>query len=151
MMYLRPCALTKPFLFESTKSMSYSALTMSKRSDLTKEKQSQIVKSLSKGKTTNDIAKKLQRDHRTIKRYVRNSQDGRKPRVDKACQTLSSQEPSRIQWEVGKRPSAASKTIFEAVELNDVPRSTSLRRVAKVQKAKTRPPLKKIRQEKQLE
>lgn len=103
MMYLRPCALIKPFLFESTKlsnilyhrpcvyncatliCKSYSALTIGKKSDLTKEEKSQTDKSLSKGESTNDIAKTLWHDHRTIKIYVQNSQDGREPRVEKAC------------------------------------------------------------------
>ena len=59
-----------------------------RKSDLTKEEKSQTVRSLSKGESTNDIAKKLQRDHQTIKRYVQNSQHGRKPRVEKAERVL---------------------------------------------------------------
>uniref|UniRef100_A0A4W6DJL7 AIG1-type G domain-containing protein n=1 Tax=Lates calcarifer TaxID=8187 RepID=A0A4W6DJL7_LATCA len=61
------------------------ALTIGKKSDLTKEEKSQTDKSLSKGESTNDIAKTLWHDHRTIKIYVQNSQDGREPRVEKAC------------------------------------------------------------------
>ena len=127
---------------------------MGKKRDLTKEEKSGIIMRLSKGECTNDIAKKLQRDHRTIKRFVQNSQDGRKPRVEKACRTLSSRELSRIKREVAKRPLATSKAIFEDVGLDDVPRSTrcrTLRRVAKVQKAKARPPLKTIHREKRVE
>ena len=100
---------------------------MGKKRDLTKEEKSGIIMRLSKGECTNDIAKKLQRDHQTIKRFVQNSQDGRKPRVEKACCTLSSRELSRIKREVAKRPSATSKAIFEDVGIDDVPRTTRCR------------------------
>lgn len=171
-MFLRHCASRKRLLFEfltlsnlfydrpcvykcaTLLCKSYSALTMGKKSELTKEEKSEIVKSLSRGESTNDIAKKLQRDHRTIKGYVQNNQDGRKPSEEKSSRTLSSRALSRIKREVAKRPLATSKTIFEAVGLDNVPRSTrcrTLRRVAKVQKAKTRPPLKKIHREKRME
>lgn len=128
---------------------------MGKKSELNKEEKSPIVKRMNKGKSTNDKAKKLQRYHQTIKRSVRKSQDRSTPRVEWASQIFWSQELSSVKWVVAKRPLANSKIFFfSAVALKDAPRSThcwTLRRMAKDQRAKKRPQLKKIHQEKLLE
>ena len=49
---------------------------MGKKCDLTKDRKRNIVKMLSNRETTNAIAKGLKRDHRTIKRFVQDSQRG---------------------------------------------------------------------------
>jgi len=54
---------------------------LGQKSDLTDLEKSKIVKSLSEGYSTLDIAKILGRDHRTIKRFVAKPQQSRKKRV----------------------------------------------------------------------
>lgn len=49
---------------------------MGQRRDLTDSEKSKIVKSLSEGCSTLEIAKVLGRDHRTIKHFVANSPQG---------------------------------------------------------------------------
>jgi len=56
---------------------------MGQKRDLTDLEKSKIVKSLSEGCSTLEIAKILGRDHRTIKRFVAKPQQSRKKRVEK--------------------------------------------------------------------
>ena len=54
---------------------------MGKKKDLSIKEKESITRELSKGMTTLQIAKVLQRDYWTIKKYVTASQHGRKKRV----------------------------------------------------------------------
>ncbi|KAA8584625.1 hypothetical protein FQN60_008410, partial [Etheostoma spectabile] len=84
-----------------------------KKRDLTGSEKSNIVKCLSEGCSTLEVAKILRRDHQTIKRFDANSQQGRKKRK---CNL----------------PGVSRST-----------RCSVLRDVAQVRKAETRPPLNK--------
>lgn len=119
---------------------------MGKKSDLSDSEKSKIVKSLSEGCSTLEISKILGRDHRTIKRFAANSQQGRKKRVEKKRRKLTAKDLRRIKRESARNPLSSSAVIFQNCNLPGVPRSTRcsvLRDMAKVRKAETRPPLNK--------
>ncbi len=57
---------------------------------------------------TADIAKRLKRDHRTIRKYVKNINTQRKINTQ-----MTSREMKRLKFALAKNPLASSKTIFE--------------------------------------
>ena len=119
---------------------------MGQKRDLTDSERSKIVKSLSEGCSTLEIAKILGRDHRTIKRFVANSQQCRKKRGEKKRRKLTAKDLRRIKHKATRNPLSSSAVIFQNCNLPGVPRSTRcsvLRDMAKVRKAETRPPLNK--------
>ena len=119
---------------------------MGRKRDLTDSEKSKIVKSLSEGCSTLEIAKILGRDHRTIKRFVANTQKSRKKRVEKKPRKLTAKDLRRIKREATRNPLSSSAVIFQNCNLPGVPRSTRcsvLREMAKVRKAEIRPPLNK--------
>lgn len=120
---------------------------MGQKRDLTDSEKSKIVRCLAEGCSTLKIAKLLRRDHRTIKRFIQNSQQGRKKRVEKPRRKITAHELRKIKRETAKMPFATSLAIFQSCNITGVPRSTRcaiLRDMAKVRKAEKRPPLNKI-------
>ena len=114
---------------------------MGQKRDLTDSEKSKIVKSISEGCSTLEIAEILGRDHRTIKRFVANSQQGRKNHVEKKICKLTAKYLRRIKHEATRNPLSSSAVIFQNCNLPGVPRSTRcsvLRDMAKVRKAETR-------------
>ncbi|KAI5618156.1 nuclear receptor ROR-alpha, partial [Silurus asotus] len=92
------------------------------------------------------IAKLLKRDHRTIKRFIQNSQQGRKKRVEKPRRKITARELRKVKRAAAKMPLATSLAIFQSCNITGVPKSTRcaiLRDMAKVRKAESRPPLNK--------
>ena len=133
--------------------LSFNA-TMGKKGDLTTDEKNKIVQMLSNGERSNDIAKDLGRDHRTIKKFIDNSQNGRKKREEKPFRKLCNRDLNRIRREVVRRPLASSKDLFTSVGLGDTPRSTRcrvLKQVAKVKKSTKRPHLSQKHREKRVE
>lgn len=117
---------------------------MGKRKDLTDTEKAKIVKYLSEGCSTCKIAQILNRDHRTIKKFVANSQSGRKKRVEPKRRKLTERDLRKISREVARNPLASSASIFQRCDLTNVPKTTRwkvLRDCAQVKKAKSRPPL----------
>uniref|UniRef100_I3JDK3 Calpain catalytic domain-containing protein n=1 Tax=Oreochromis niloticus TaxID=8128 RepID=I3JDK3_ORENI len=92
------------------------------------------------------IAKLLKRDLRTIKRFIQNSQQGRKKRVEKPRRKITAHELRKVKRAAAKMPFATSLAIFQSCNITGVPKSTRcaiLRDMAKVRKAERRPPLNK--------
>lgn len=119
---------------------------MGQKRDLTDSEKSKIVRCLAEGCSSLEIAKLLKRDHRTIKRFVTNSQQGRRKRVEKKRRKITAHELRKIKREVAKMPFATSSTIFQSCNVTGVSKSTRcavLRDMAKVRKAEKRPPLNK--------
>ena len=113
---------------------------MGQKRDLTDSEKSKMVKRFLEGRSTLEIAKILGRDHRTIKRFVANSQQGRKKRVEKKRRTLIAKDLRRIKREATRNPFSSSAVIFQNCNLPGVSRSTRcsvLRDMAKVRKAET--------------
>jgi len=134
--YIKACIIIRQLLFLRQNGPK-------KRSDSEKSK---IVKRLSEGCSTLEIAKILGHDHRTIKCFVANSQQSHKKRVEKKRRKLTAKDLRRIKREAIRNPLSSSAVIFQNCNLPGVPRSTRcsvLRDMAKVRRAETRPPLNK--------
>ncbi|KAJ1197141.1 hypothetical protein NDU88_001003 [Pleurodeles waltl] len=119
---------------------------MGQKKDLTGSEKSKIVRYLAEGCSTLKIAKLLKRDHRTIKRFIQNSQQGRKKRVEKPRRKITAHELRKVKRAAATMPLATSLAIFQSCNITGVPKSTRcaiLRDMAKVRKAERRPPLNK--------
>lgn len=119
---------------------------MGQKRDLTDSEKSKIVRCLAEGCSSLEIAKLLKRDHRTIKRFMANSQQGRKKRVERKRHKITAHELRKIKREAAKMPLATSLAIFQSCNVTGVSKSTRcaiLRGMAKVRKAEKRPPLNK--------
>lgn len=106
------------------------------------------------GKDTLDMAKILNRDHRTIQRYFNEGIFNRKKRETKGQKTLSSRQVRAIKLEMARRPHSSSFEIFEAAGVPGVPKSTRnnlLRGFAKVKKPKKSCPLTALHRKKRLD
>ena len=73
---------------------------MGKKKDLSIKEKESITRELSKGMTTLQIAKVLQRDYWTIKKYVTASQHGRKKRVQPKFRKLNDRQLRQIHRQV---------------------------------------------------
>uniref|UniRef100_A0A3Q3LHN4 Tc1-like transposase DDE domain-containing protein n=1 Tax=Mastacembelus armatus TaxID=205130 RepID=A0A3Q3LHN4_9TELE len=124
----------------------FSSGKMGQKMDLTDSEKSKIIKNLSEGCSTLEIAKILGCDHRTIKHFVANPQKGHKKRVErKRCQ-LTAKDLRRLKCEGTRNPLSSSAVLFQNCNLPGISRSTRrsvLRDMAKVRKAETQPPLNK--------
>ncbi|KAJ1157544.1 hypothetical protein NDU88_010251 [Pleurodeles waltl] len=119
---------------------------MGQKKDLTGSEKSKIVRYLAEGCSTLKIAKLLKRDHRTIKRFIQNSQQGRKTRVEKPRRKITAHELRKVKRAAATMPLATSLAIFQSCNITGVLKSTRcaiLRDMAKVRKAERRPPLNK--------
>jgi len=126
---------------------------MGKKKDLSGQERAKIVKYLSEGCSTVDIARLLQRDHRTIKNFVIHGKAKRKRRSPKSSCKLSRREITSVKREMARSPLSSSSQLFKAVGLEKVPRSTrcrTLRQLGKVKKSKTRPPLNQKHKDKRI-
>lgn len=115
---------------------------MSQKRNLTDTDMSKIVKCLSGGSTTLEIAKLLRHDHCTIKCFVANSQQGRKKHKEKKRCILTAKDLRRFKWEAARNPLSSSATVFQNCNLPGVSRCTRCQ-VLRVKKAETQPPLNK--------
>lgn len=119
---------------------------MGQKKDLTGSEKSKIVRYIAEGCSSLKIAKLLKRDHRTIKRFIQNSQQGRKKRAEKPRRKITARELRKVKRAAAKMPLATSLAIFQSCNITGVPKSTRcaiLRDMAKVRKAESRPPLNK--------
>ena len=91
---------------------------MGKR-DLTDADRLKITSMSGYGKSTLEIAKNMNRDHRTIKRFVVSGQTKRK--TPKRCylRRLSPRDIRKLKVEMAKTPQATSKSIFENAGVSD--------------------------------
>uniref|UniRef100_A0A668TI68 Ubiquitin-like domain-containing protein n=2 Tax=Oreochromis aureus TaxID=47969 RepID=A0A668TI68_OREAU len=97
---------------------------MGQKKDLTGSEKSKIVRYLAEGCSSLKIAKLLKRDHRTIKRFIQNSQQGRKKRVDKPRRKITAHELRKVKRAAAKMPLATSLAIFQSCNITGVPKST---------------------------
>lgn len=127
---------------------------MGKKADLSSAEKSLIVKSIANGTKTSDIAKRIGRDHRTVKKFVQDSEYQRKRSDKGSSRKITARKLRQIGRELIRKPLASSKEIFESVSASDVPKSSRcriLQGMASVRRPSTRPPLKRIHKENRLE
>ena len=116
---------------------------MGKKRDLTDADWLKITTMLGYGKSTLEIAKNMNRDHRTIKRFVVSGQTKRK--TPKRChlRRLSPRDICKLKVETAKTPHATSKSIFENAgvpKMAKTARCQTLKSLAKVMKPIKQPP-----------
>jgi hypothetical protein len=119
---------------------------MGKKRSISEDEKAKIVRMLAAKVQTADIAKRLKRDHRTIKKYVENINTERKKRSDAGKRKVTSREMRRLKVALAKSPLASSKTIFEQAGIDRACRKTRcniLNDIAKNTKPVSRPPLTK--------
>ncbi|CAJ0928030.1 unnamed protein product [Ranitomeya imitator] len=97
---------------------------MRQKRDLMGSEKSTIVRCLAEGCSSLEIAKLLKRDHRTIKRFMANSQQGRKKRVGQKRRKITAHELRKIKREAAKMPFATSFAIFQSCNVTGVTKST---------------------------
>lgn len=127
---------------------------MAKGVQLTQDESKKIIHLLSTGKSTCFIAKKLKRDHRTIKKFVENGGVIRKKPSRCKPKALSSAQVRKLKLALIKNPNATSKNIFDDAGIPDIPKTTRnvyLRKLGTVKKAIASPPLTKLHRQKRLE
>ena len=127
---------------------------MGKKRDLTDADRLKITSMLGYGKSTLEIAKNMNRDHRTIKRFVVSGQTKRK--TPKRChlRRLSPRDIRKLKVETAKTPHATSKSIFENAgvpKMAKTARCQTLKSLAKVMKPIKQPPLSKCHKTKRVE
>ena len=130
---------------------------MGRRGALSQAEKSKIIQRLHDNISTLEISKELDRDHRTIKKFVTNPElcNGRsdKGKIRKKA-PVSHRAMSRIKREIRRNPLGTSKEVSENADVPDVPKSTRcriLRNVAKCGKPRVRPPLKDVYKKKRME
>ena len=127
---------------------------MGKKKDLSAAEKRQIVQYLGQGITTLDISKRIARDHRTVKKFVTDSQHKR-VRSDKGkIRKISAKQMRRVKTAATKMPLNSSKQVFEAAGASGVSRTSRcrmLKRLASVLKPVIRPPLNQAHKQKRLQ
>ena len=81
---------------------------MGKKSDLTKKEKKIIIQELEKSSSTLEIAKKLKRDHRTIKRFCKDGTKVRKRKDKGKFRAVSDRQLKRIKVELSRKSYATS-------------------------------------------
>ena len=127
---------------------------MGRRRDLSAEEKSKIINLLASNRKSLDIAKEIERDHRTIKRFLGNS-NVRRQRSDKGkIRKITGWQMMRIKRAAVKNPLSSSKQIFERAGVSEIPRTSRCRHlqtIAKMTKPAIRPPLTTRHKTKRLE
>lgn len=127
---------------------------MGKKKDLSQGEKAEIVQNLANGMKTIDIAKKIKRDHRTIKNFVNNS-NAIRTRSDKGLRRkVTMRELRRIKKELIRHPCLSSKRIFANADAAETPRTSRcriLQEMAVIKKPSIRPPLRETHKQKRVE
>lgn len=123
---------------------------MGKKRDLSEEEKKAIVQHLHAGKNSLEIAKLLQRDHRTVQRFCNEGKSSRKARQQPKFAKFSSRDLRKIKVEVARKPFSTSKQIFKEAGFANTSKTTRckiLKTIAKVRKVPVRPLLTKKHKE----
>lgn len=126
---------------------------MGKKADLNNLEKQKITKLLAKKVSTQEISKILNRDHRTIKKFISIGQNSRS-RSDKGkIRKISKRDLHSVKRTASRRPLASSRDIFIDAGVPNIPRSTRntiMKTISRVAKASTRPPLNSTHRHKRL-
>lgn len=87
---------------------------MGKKKDLSAAEKRQIVQYLGQGMKTLDISRKLKCDHRTLKRFVADSEHRRVCANKGIMRMVTARHIHRIKRAAAKMPLQSSKQVFEA-------------------------------------
>lgn len=126
---------------------------MGKRKDLSQVEKDRIVQFLQEKKTTLEISKMLQRDHRTVKKAVLGLTKQR-VRTKRTCfKNISERKMRQLKMILQKYPLLSSSQVFQKAGLQDVKKNTRcriLQKLGRVRKAASTPPLNSTHKSKRL-
>ena len=105
---------------------------MGKKRDLTAPEKAQTVRDLASGISTQQIAKNLDRDHRTIK--IIRATSTRKRRHQPKFKTISQRQLTYLKREVAKAPLSSSKALFERISETFISKATRCRILTSISK-----------------
>jgi hypothetical protein len=117
---------------------------MGLKKDLVDSEKQTIVGMLKDSLPTLEIAKRMNRDHRTIKRFIGNILHLRQRRDKGRFLSISTRQKVLLKRAVAKNPLSTSRTVFNEAGINGVSRSTRwriLQHIATCKTAIARPPL----------
>ena len=118
---------------------------MGRKTDLKPEEKQRIVELLSHDKISSDISKLIHRNHRTVKRFMENSNKGRGGGDKGKFRKISRREISSVKKALSKNPHSTSAKIFHEAGVpsrSRTGRCKILRSIRKVTKPTIKPPLK---------
>ena len=128
------CVYDVPSYYAYSTSHGRNDRNMGKQKDLTQEEKKNIVQRLAQGKKSIEISKQLCRDHRTVKRFIANSNKARKRSDKGVCRSISRRQLSTIKQEVARHPLSTSKHIFEDAGIQGIPTTSRCRILKSVAK-----------------
>lgn len=126
---------------------------MGKKKDIKDSEKSKIVDLLSEGTSTLEISRVLGRDHRTIKRVVKDVSKSRVRTKGKGFKNVTQRDLRKLKQTLVKNPLLTSKEIFHQAGMEEVRRDKRcrmLKTLGKVKKASSRPPLNQLHIQKRL-
>lgn len=126
---------------------------MGRKPDLTDKERQKIVQMLDGGQNAVEIAKKLGRHPRTVRKFIQDPTSTRKSRVEPKFRKVSDRDMRAIKRQARKKKLSTSKQIFEAAGVSNVCKSTRcniLRSMGKTKKPRCTPPLTPLHREKRL-
>ena len=94
---------------------------MGKQSQLCQDEVLNIVQLSSKGKSSLEIARKLKRDHRTIKKFLTEGKVTRAKQKRTKSKALSPKDERKVKNALLRMSRSTSKTIFKAAGLSEIP------------------------------
>ena len=115
---------------------------MGLKSKLTSDEQTKIFNMLSSGYNSLEISKKMNRDHRTIKKFIDKPIIYQTPKKSMKPKALSPRDCRKIKNIIVKSPHLTSKSIFIKAGLSNIPKSTRnvfLNSISSVKKMKKLP------------
>ncbi|KAF4698363.1 hypothetical protein FOZ63_028794, partial [Perkinsus olseni] len=127
---------------------------MPQKSLLTDTEKAVVVKRLAEGAKSLEIAKELERDHRTIKKYLEDPSKVYQRRGGSYEKSVTPREKRKLKREMARTPLATSKELFDAAGVSKGSKSTRckvLKSIGKVLKANPRPSLTKSHKEKRVQ
>ena len=119
---------------------------MGQKSDLTKTEKARIVSMLANEVSTLQIAKQLNRCHRTIKKFIENSQHTRSRSDKKVMRSVTKKQLTLLKKSLAQNQLATSRALFNEANIPVPSRTTrckTLRIIAKLRKPIKQPPLSK--------
>ena len=97
---------------------------MGRKVTLTENEKATIIQELHRKQTTLQVAKTLNRGHRTVKKTQLNSFNGRSDKGTSRSSIASPRKVKRMKREIRRNPFQTSNEIFRAVGLPNTPKST---------------------------
>lgn len=127
---------------------------MGKKSSLSEEERSEIIRKLAEGLSSLEISRQLGRDHRTIKAFVEDPGKRRRHPDKSAYRKIKRPEITRLKRALHRRPLGTSREIFDDAGIPNISkklRCATLRGLANWRSATKVPPISAVNKQKRLD